>query len=137
MEKNLAFADLEAGQRKEMSALLVENSIAETLISVLRLAGMPERTEDIPEQENGILPMAKQFIKDNMNRAVTVAETAEYCHLSTKQLTRIFLRFQGCTPKEYIIKQRTLKIESLLCVTVGCCFLLLCFDNSTPKPCSP
>lgn len=115
MEKNLAFADLEAGQRKEMSPLLVENSIAETIISVLRLAGMPERTEDIPEQENGILPMAKQFIKDNINRAVTVAETAEYCHLSAKQLTRIFLKFQGCTPKEYIIKQRTLKIESLLC----------------------
>jgi AraC-like DNA-binding protein len=59
--------------------------------------------------------MAKQYISDNINTPLTVLEVADYCHLSTKQLTRIFIIEEGMHTAEYIRKMRCIEIEKLLC----------------------
>ena len=41
-------------------------------------------------------------------------EVSEYCYLSTKQLTRIFQRYEDISPGEYIMKMRISTIEKLL-----------------------
>ena len=58
--------------------------------------------------------MAKQYIEDNVELNPSVSDVAEYCHLSAKQLTRIFNGFEGISPGEYIIRARVSRIEALL-----------------------
>ena len=43
-----------------------------------------------------------------------VTDIAEYCHLSEKQLTRLFVQHEEMTPQKYIQRQRIRHIEKLL-----------------------
>lgn len=61
-----------------------------------------------------------------------VVDVATYCYLSTKQLTRIFQKYEGVTPGEYIIKRRIVKIESLLAdasLSLKQVSMMMNFDN--------
>ncbi len=114
MSADLSFATGEAAQKKQFSPLLLENIAAELIITVLRDAGMKECHAPKEETENATLLLAKKYIEDNITRAPTVAAVAAYCHLSPKQLTRIFERFEGTTPAHYITAARIARIEQLL-----------------------
>lgn len=46
--------------------------------------------------------IASKFILDNIERNLSVADVAFYCHLSPRQLTRIFLDAEGVSPAKYI-----------------------------------
>ncbi len=109
---NLAYISNEALLKKEHSAQLIENNIFEILVWAFRLLGMEENIQK--QDENVVTSLAKQYINDNIEMPPSVEEVAEYCYLSTKQLTRIFHRFEGISPGEYIIKSRISKIEKLL-----------------------
>jgi len=58
--------------------------------------------------------MAKKYINDNVHTPLTVPEVADYCCISPKQLTRIFLREEGIHISEYIRRTRCKQIERLL-----------------------
>jgi AraC-like DNA-binding protein len=58
--------------------------------------------------------LAKQYIEDNISHAPDVREVADYCGISTKQLTRLFKKFEDTSPGEYIIGKRVKHIEKLL-----------------------
>ena len=109
---NLDYISGEVLIKKEISAILVENSIFEILAWAFRLSGMEENTKK--QDENALVSLAKRYIDDNVERAPCVEEVSEYCCLSTKQLTRIFHRFEDIAPGEYIINRRIAKIEKLL-----------------------
>ena len=64
-------------------------------------------------EEDPRLALAIQYIRDNVYSAVTVSEVAEYCHLSTKHLTRLFQK-KGNTVAEYIRNVRGEQIQLLL-----------------------
>lgn len=104
----------EASLKKEISAVLIENSILEILVRIFRLAGMGEKENRQKQDENAVVSLAKRYIDDNIETAPSVAEVSEYCYLSVKQLTRIFCKFEGVSPGEYIIKKRVEAIEKLL-----------------------
>jgi len=114
MQDNMEFIVRESQLRRETSALLIENCILETAITVLRAAGLKEKADVTHLEENAVIELAKQYIIDNIEAAPDVTEVAKYCYLSTKQLTRIFTRFEGISPGEYIKKKRTQRIEQLL-----------------------
>ncbi len=114
LSDNVNFIVGEYANKKELSPTLIENSILESIIILLRLAGIKEKENRILNDENSILTMAKQYIKDNIQSAPNVADIASYCYLSAKQLTRIFNKVEGITPNEYIIKMRVMAIEKLL-----------------------
>ena len=90
------------------------NSIFENIIIILRAAGFCEEYKPADDCGNAVCELAKQFIRDNIELSPTVYDTAEYCHMSAKQLTRIFVEFEGKTPGEYIKTQRIEKIKLLL-----------------------
>jgi len=108
----------EAAARTRISPILIENCILEILVAVFRSAGIQTQTSVIlpaeSEDENAILAIAKQYIEENVNTPLTVVDVAAYCYLSTKQLTRIFDRYEGVAPGEYIKKRRIRAIEKLL-----------------------
>jgi len=110
----IAFLVKEKGQKKEFSSVLIENCILEVILSVFRLAGVKEESDSREETENAVLMLAKQFIEDNVDRALSVDDVSAYCYLSTKQLTRIFNAYEEVSPGAYIKMQRIRRIETLL-----------------------
>ncbi len=111
---NLDYIFNEALLKNEISATLIENNILEILVWAFRLSGMEEKKNTQKQEENVFVSLAKRYIDDNIEMAPSVAEVSEYCYLSTKQLTRIFQRYEDISPGEYIKNRRISKIEKLL-----------------------
>lgn len=111
--ENLAFINSECSKKLEFSNTLIENCAFETIIAVLRLSGFSEENVTQVAKDNARLSLAKQFIKDNIELMPTVAVIAEYCNLSTKQLTRLF-KAENTTPLNYINSQKIKVIQRLL-----------------------
>ena len=81
---------------------------------MLRLLPSAVAEKTVEELEEVRLTLAKQYIGDNICNSISVDELADYCHIGKKQLTRIFLRGEGCTAAEYVRRARCLHIEKLL-----------------------
>jgi AraC-like DNA-binding protein len=111
---NISFIAAEVGNKKEISTILIENSILEILVAIFRMLGMKENDDREKEKGNAMIALAKQYIDDNVTSALGVADVAAYCYLSTKQLTRLFKKFENISPGEYIIKKRVERIEAFL-----------------------
>ena len=114
MADNLHMIVREAALRKEISAVLIENNILELLVAAFRQTGIKETAAAQPADEDAVLAIAKQYIADNICQSLSVGDVAQYCCMSTKQLTRIFERFEASAPGAYIKKQRVKMIETLL-----------------------
>ncbi len=130
--ENISFITKESVKKKEISFTLIENSILEIMVSIFRLLGIKENDTTQNETENVMITLAKQYIDDNIMSSPGVVDVATYCYLSTKQLTRIFQKYEGVTPGEYIIKRRIVKIESLLAdasLSLKQVSMMMNFDN--------
>ena len=111
---NLRFMEQEAASKKTLSPVLLENCLLETVVTLLRTAGLAEGQQALRQEENAVLSLAKQYIEDNIDRAPDVSTVAQYCYISTKQLTRLFRRVDGVSPGDYIARVRIARIEALL-----------------------
>ncbi len=116
--ERIAYIEEEYLLRKERSDCLIGNAIGEIVITVLRMAGMEEKSEITNQGEHILLSMAKQYIVDNIDYAPTVLDIARYCDISPKQLGRIFAANTELTPGDYIKKQQVERITYLLSDTV-------------------
>ena len=56
----------------------------------------------------------KQYIKDNICFNVNCEKVAKHTHLSVKQLSRIFMKYEGMTLVKYITKTKTELAEQML-----------------------
>lgn len=113
--ENIRQIAAESAQAQQLSSQLVAGNIWEILVLLWRLCGMKELPA--PKQEGSKDPrltMARQYISDNIERAPSVSEVAAYCHLSTRQLTRLFADGENISPAVYIQQQRVRHIEKLL-----------------------
>ncbi len=111
---DIAFIAEEKAMRREISGVLIENSILEILVSMFRLTGISENLLPPQPDDNVVLSLAKQYIADNIELAPTVGSVADYCYLSSKQMTRIFNALECISPGEYITRCRIQRIEQLL-----------------------
>ena len=57
---------------------------------------------------------AKQFIADNAHVFLGCEDVANYCYISTKQLSRIFLKYEDVTLLQYIHKEKIREAEGML-----------------------
>jgi len=106
--------ETEALAPREYSSPLIESSIFALLLFLARDAGLHEESTPTDKEEDSRLSIAKQYILDNIQRPITCPEVASYCHLSQKQLSRLFTRFVGKSIAAYIRSQKVLRIEQLL-----------------------
>lgn len=112
---NISYIIEEADRPKELSPLLIGNRILELLILISRAAGLKEQSIQKDAAEEDLrLTLAKQYITDNIDRSPSCPEIAEYCHLSEKQLTRLFQSYEGISPTAYVHRQKISRIEQLL-----------------------
>lgn len=110
----IAGIETEASLQKEYSAAAMEAKILLFLLYLARDAGFQEEQRKRLEEEDPRLSIARQYILDNIDHALTCPEVAAYCHLSQKQLTRLFARSLGCSIGGYIRSQKIARIEQLL-----------------------
>ena len=111
--ENLYFINDEYNKKLEFSCTLINNCAFETIITALRISGFSEQNATLAIKDNARLSLAKQFIKDNIELMPNVAVIAEYCNMSTKQLTRLF-KTENTTPLNYINSQKIKVIQHLL-----------------------
>lgn len=114
MRSNQEFIEEETEHSRESSGCLIEHVVLEMILTTLRQMGLQEQAVTIPREEGAALTLAKQYIRDNLDRAPSVSEVAAYCNLSPKQLTRIFRNQNGATPGQYLTACRVRRIETLL-----------------------
>lgn len=112
---NLNFIKQERSSGQAYSAPIIASRAHECALLLLRLLGISETPSKVTHSNvDERLLLSKQYIRDNILRPVTLPEVASYCCISSKQLTRIFNRWEGTTVTEYVRKQRCLHIEKLL-----------------------
>ena len=111
---NIVFISNEASRKKEISPILIENSILEIIALIFRLSGQKENPSVQSNDINIVVSLAKHYIEDNIESNPCVSDIAKYCYLSIKQLTRLFNKFEGISPGRYITKLRIKKIEELI-----------------------
>ena len=129
---NFDFICQEATLKKESSHTLIENGILECLVSIFRLSGIKEKDSCHRQDDHIITSLAKKYIEDNIQLNPSVPDVSEYCYLSAKQLTRIFTKFEGISPGEYITKRRVARIEKLIledCLSLKQISELMNFNN--------
>ena len=106
--------ETEAENPKEYSAAVMECSIFHLLLALARSSGFHEEAKDEHTDEDSRVILARQYVQDNIDRPISCPELASYCHLSQKQLTRLFQLYTSQTPAAYIRSQKVLRIEQLL-----------------------
>ena len=113
--ENIRFILQEKHHSRHISGTLIENCVFECAVMLLRLAGLQEaRTEERDLAEDYRLSAAKEYIRDNIESPLTVEDIAGYCYMSSKQLTRLFVKHTAITPAQYMTKQRIAHIQQLL-----------------------
>lgn len=112
---SIEFIADEFKQKKSSSFLLIENRVFEILVLLLRISGYKEKTVNSEKDPADYrLGLAKKFISDNIEQGLSAADVADYCHISARQLSRIFVNSQGITPTKYIRDEKMKKISGYL-----------------------
>ncbi len=108
---SIRFIAEEFRQKMPSSPVLIGNRVLEVLILLLRIIGRKEvKLETEIHAGDNRVNLAKKFILDNLERKLSVADVAAYCHLSERQLTRIFLDAESVSPAKYINSEKMKKI---------------------------
>lgn len=95
--------------------LMRSHKIFEVILSLAIAAGLEDDADSGFESEcDARLALAKQYIKDNINSPLTCPEVSQYCHLSCKQLSRIFSKNEGMPLMGYIHKIKIEAAEKLI-----------------------
>jgi len=111
---NIQFIRSEYRNRSNLSNMLIENRLFEITVSLLRLVGLLRENVQSDINDDPRLISIKEYISDNIEKPITVSDIASYCHLTPKQVTRIFRKCEEKTPRQYIISQRVEQIEKFL-----------------------
>lgn len=114
ISENLQFITEEFRLKRTTSFLMIENRVFETIILLLRTAGMKESDQDNSAAADSRIIIAKQYIDDNVELNLTTSDVAKYCYLSPKQLSRLFLKYEDISLADYIKKQRIQHAAELL-----------------------
>jgi len=115
INKSLEFVARESSCPTVFSAQLCINRIFETTLLLFRLCGFKEQPQKkITERFDERLALAKKYISDNLEQPLTVSDISNYCYLSNKQLTRLFVSNEGISPAKYITRERMKKICELI-----------------------
>lgn len=81
----------------------LENARARVILSEVSKGASPKEEQS---KNAAMAEAAKQYIRENISRDLSVVEVAEHVFLNPDYLSRVFKRETGYTLKEYILKMR-------------------------------
>lgn len=114
VKKNFDFIVEENKSGRLFSQNIIEARTFESALLIFRLCGVKIIQPATREIEDPRFIKAISFIKDNIDLNPSVSDTANYCHISSKQLTRIFTKSSNLSPAAYIRKERIIRAKALL-----------------------
>ena len=115
IKTSLEIIESEREGRGSLYNQIITLKALECVLEIMRIVGVREsKQESVGELEDARVTLAKQYIKDNIRRPLTVPELASYCCISEKQLSRLFKKAEGIAAAEYIRANRIKHIEKLL-----------------------
>ena len=103
----------ESAGGSQSSEQLAAGAVLDLVVRILRECGMTENAAEKSGEQDPRLAIAKQYVIDNADQRLSVSEIADYCHLSEKQLTRLFSA-ERITPAEFIRAEKIKLIERYL-----------------------
>lgn len=92
----------------------IQNRILEIILSLSRERFINLNVNDENITDDARVYKAKQFIKDNISSHITCTDIATNCYLSSKQLNRIFRKFEHKSVLQYLHEQKVKHIQKLL-----------------------
>ncbi len=96
------------------SSILIKNRIFEIICLMSgNIKGNSDYNINEYEYDDRLL-RAKKYIDDNVNIFLSCNDVAEYCHLSTKQLGRIFEKYEHISLLRYIHNKKIREAEKML-----------------------
>lgn len=114
MISSISFMLSEASKNAFYSSILIKNRIFEMLCLMAGNIKTNSAHNISEETYDDRLLRAKKYIEDNNNVFLTCNDVAEYCHLSTKQLGRIFEKYEHISLLRYIHDRKIKAAEKLL-----------------------
>ena len=113
-DETLTFAIAESERNTVYSNALIHARLLEL---ICRMAELPrsrtERTQTDEKHDERIFK-AKCYIDDNVDVFLTCADVAAYCHISEKQLKRLFEKHESCSLLAYIHQKKREEAERLV-----------------------
>lgn len=107
-----------ADERKKglpLSEALIEGRVLECLLLLARKIGLMKGKGECPSPlTDARVSMALQFIEDNILSSPTIADVAAYCHMSTKQLARLFTDCELPPIATYVRERKIAHLQRLL-----------------------
>ena len=116
IQRGLEFISAEVERKAPYYSTLIENRIFECVTHLFRTINAIDAPSVCyaEEDDDPRVHLIKQYIEDNIYRAITMSELASYCCLSEKQLERVFRQQAGCTVMDFVRKSKCKQIERLL-----------------------
>lgn len=83
------------------------------LDELIRFSNNQQNMEKKP-QEDFYINEAVSYIQQNYGRKLTINEVADFCKLNRNYFSRKFKQVMGCTPQEFLIRQRLMNAAELM-----------------------
>lgn len=83
------------------SDMLFRAKVVELILAIRKDAVSSSRSE-----QSSAVFKAERYIDDNFTEKITLADLAEYVHLSPSYFQRLFSKVNGISPREYITEKR-------------------------------
>ena len=94
--------------------LFSSSSMSATKAMGMFLILMSMHEEPEPLSKNMYVKEAKDYIKNNLHRTISIPEIAASLHISDRYLYNLFIKYEGVSPKKYINEQRIKKACRML-----------------------
>lgn len=114
MLESLRFIECEAERGERISPQLIANRMLELLVSIAREAGYRDLPDEVAAPDDPRMALARTFIRAHITEMITCEDVAQHCHVSVRQLSRLFVQFEGVSPLRYLHREKIAYIENLL-----------------------
>jgi AraC-like DNA-binding protein len=102
---SLDFITRRVNSKADYNDVIIKNRLYE-IIALIADCHSSKNRSGFHSDSDLRLERAKQYIDDNPHTFFICDEVAYYCHLSTKQLGRLFKENEGCSLLQYIHKKK-------------------------------
>lgn len=98
---------------------------------LLLIGGYEDSGAPCESEHSGIYKSAVTYMRENLDRFITIAEISKHCHVGTTTLKKIFSVYTGMGVNEYFITMKTNKAKEMLSSGKQICEICDCLGFSS------